>query len=467
MPMKMPFADLHCHPNLKPFGQSFSPDLSNPKRDIWFTEEISAFRRWLKRTVGITRFSQADLTSMAKGGMRLAFVSLYPFEKGFFINVAGKGPISAFASDIITGIGYHRVRHLQQHLDYFEDLCREYEYFLHSRRENDIGSVRYRWSPAANGKQVEEILSKDNEIAVVFSIEGAHVFNSGLGKFGRPTREEEVLENIRKVKAFAYPPAFITFAHNFNNDLCGHARSLDPLKGLVDQEENLGRGIFPLGEKSIDLLLADKPVYIDLKHMSLKARKEYFELLQVNYPGRPIPILVSHGAVTGLKIDGTSSPGTDTGLFNPADINFFDEEILKIGRSGGLFAVQFDSRRLASDKVLRTLNRNAGPDESVQWAARIIWNQVRHIAEILDREGLFSWGTAVIGSDFDGTIKPLNGVLTMRDFPDLAEALLSLADDFLTNRNTMTTPENKAISPEEVIYRFCYQNALEFILHYF
>jgi microsomal dipeptidase-like Zn-dependent dipeptidase len=461
--MKTPFADLHCHPNLKPFGQSFDPDPSNPKRDIWYTEGISVFRKWLKRTVGITRFSQADLTSMALGSMKLAFVSLYPFEKGFFINSGGKGPFSALASDIITGIGYHRVRHIQQHLDYFEDLCREYEYFLYSRREHVIDSVRYRWSPAANGKEVEEILSRDNEIAVVFSIEGAHVFNSGLGKFGRPTREDEVLENISKVKAFPYPPAFITFVHNFNNDLCGHARSLDPLKGLVDQEENLGRGLFPLGEKAIDLLLADKPVYIDLKHMSLNARKEYFELLQVNYPGRSIPILVSHGAATGLKMDGTSSPGTDTGLFNPADINFFDEEILKIGQSQGLFAVQFDSRRLASDKVLRT--RKA--DEPVRWAARIIWNQIQHIAEILDRGGLFSWGTAVIGSDFDGTIKPLNGVLTVRDFPPLADALLSLANDYLTHQNTLTILENKAISPEELVYRFCYKNALDFIKNHY
>jgi len=35
--------------------------------------------------------------------------------------------------------------------------------------------------------------------------------------------------------------------------------------------------------------------------MSVKARNEYYRFLEVEYPDESIPLLVSHGAVTGLK----------------------------------------------------------------------------------------------------------------------------------------------------------------------
>lgn len=461
------FADLHCHPNLKPFGQSFGGRASNPKRDIWYSERTNLLKYWITWFSGITRFSQADLSTMGKGNVKLALVSLYPLEKGYFVNKLGDGPLTAILANMFTGFGYDRIRHLQTHVDYFRDLMQEYEYFLQSPRENAVDGTAFRWVPVRDGGEASEVISRENEIAVVFAIEGAHVFNSGLRKYGRETMEEEVLFNIRKVKEFPYPPAYITFAHNFNNDLCGHARSLDPVKIAVDQEENLNEGFFPLGEKAVDALLSDKPIYIDLKHMSLKSRNHYRNILQSNYSSRNIPQVVSHGAVTGLKLDGTQTPGLKGHLFNPADINFFDEEIVDIARSGGVFAIQFDRRRIASNEILRKLKWELRASAAHALTARIIWNQVQHIAELLDRHQLYAWGTASIGSDFDGTINPLSGLLTMRDFPRTMQALLSLADEYLKKPNRLSMPENKGISPEEVIHRFSFQNIFDFISRHY
>jgi len=459
------FADLHCHPNLKTFGHSFNSKKINEKQDLWFTEKPNALKKVLKSLSGITRFSQCDFSTMAKGGSKLAVVSLYPFEKGFFINAVGKGALSASLGNMVTGIGYARIRHLQQHKNYFKDLSREYEFFISGRREKQIGTTTYRWKPAANWQELSAILSNQHEIAVVLSIEGAHVFNTGLGEYGRAIDEEEVISNVQRVKNWEYPPAFITFAHNFNNDLCGHSRSLDPLEPFVNQQKNLGGGFSPLGEKVVEMLLdkrSGRRILIDLKHMSLPARKAYFEYLQVHDTQNSIPIVVSHGAVTGVGYNGQPGLQYSGPLFYQSDINFFDEEIVQIGRSKGLFAIQLDSRRIASKEALSQISKNVFSKNLRKQSARIVWNQIQHIAEILDQDGQFAWGTACIGSDFDGTINPLNGILTTADFPMMAQELLSLANQYL-HHNPLSLIENRNITPEEIVSRFCIDNVVHFL----
>ena len=461
------FADLHCHPNLKTFGHTFKKK-AHRKQNIWYTQKPNALSKLLEHYTGICKFTQTDLTTMSKAGSKVSFVSLYPFEKGFFLNSVGKGKTMALMAGWATGIGYERVRHLQQHTNYFEDLAKEYQFFISSQRSKVIEGQPYTWVPTSNWPEVERVLNTPHEIAVVFTIEGAHVFNTGLSEYGREIDEEQVLQNIRTLKSWEFPPVFITLAHNFNNDFCGHARSLEPIERYVDQRKNLGEGIMPLGEKVLNALLDDQAgrrIYIDLKHMSLKARKAYYDFLNVHYPKDTIPLIVSHGALTGVQYSGEASIPSNTALFYQSDINFFDEEIVNIGQSGGLFAIQFDSRRLTSkssrnsfDKFSKTLSIPS---------TQIIWNHIRHIAELLDLHGLFAWGTACIGSDYDGTIKPLSGMLTVEAFPTMAQDLLFLASEYLKQPNRLTMPENKQISPEELVERFCYTNAIHFLHKHF
>lgn len=459
---KAQFADLHCHPNLKTYGHSFRPHRS-PKADLWYTEKASAIRRLIKRLLGLTRFSQCDLSTMSECGYSLAVVSLYPFEKGFFINIAGKGAVSAFLADQITGISYERIRNIQSHTNYFHDLQQEYQYFLSGKRNKQIGSTEYSWHPI--GCQQDWISSgdKSNCVRVIFSIEGAHVFNSGLGPFGRATNKQEVLGNVRAIKQWQYPPLFITFAHNFYNDLCGHARSLDPIRYLVDQEQGIDTGITALGFAVLEELLSEshgRRILIDLKHMSLKARLEFYDYLDQHWSAQKIPLIVSHGAVSGTKLD---HEGLEHPLFARADINFYDEEIIKIASSAGLFAVQFDSRRVASTAEIAKIGWRGSDADIKLRSAALIWNQIQYIAELLDSAGLFSWGTACIGSDFDGTINPLNGLLTTADFPALAENLLELAHDYLKQQSVLRLEINRQISAEEIVRRFTVDNICSFV----
>lgn len=462
------YADLHCHPNLKSYGHSFDRGKSSPRSDAWHGSPPKFFSKLLNVLLGLTRFNQSDLTTMSHGGAKLVFVSLYPFEKGFFINAAGGGGLSAFLSNLITGIGFNRIRDIQTHCDYFVDLEKEYFHFLGTKRQASISGNLKGWRPVESESDLRGGIDEPNNILVCFSIEGAHVFNTGLKSFGRTASESEVLENVRRVKNWRYPPVYITFAHNFFNDLCGHARSLEPIEKFVDQSQGLDAGFTPLGYRVLEELLSNengRPILIDLKHMSLRSRKEYFDFVTKNSNNLP-PTLVSHGAVNGMTWG--EGKGTDNSEdFYRSDINFYDEEIEYIGASGGLFAVQFDARRIARFDLVKKRWGDLFGEDDMERAVNAIWLQLKHIAIVLDRKDLFGWGSTCIGSDYDGTIDPLPGVWTAAQFPRLSDGIQRKAEEFLRGPNPMRQEKNRLISSKEIADRFFHQNTIEFLQRYY
>ncbi len=463
---KYRFADLHCHPNLKTFGHSFSevPKSIKNKSHIWHKKNPTTATKMLNTLTGLTKFSQADFTTLFKANVKIAFVSLYPFEKGFFINGPLNGPISAQFANLVTSVGYNRIRHIQKHVDYFEDLTHEYNFLKGSSQSLDIDGITKKWRFTNTLEELENVLMSDNEIAVITTIEGAHILNSGLSLYGKDSNEEEILDNVQKLKKWKNPPLFITFAHNFNNDLCGHARSLDPLGPLVNQFDNLNKGFSPLGKKVIRALLTNDPksILIDIKHMSVKSRKEYYEILKQEYYNN-IPLIVSHGAVTGVDFNGDRNTGLDRGFFCNDDINFYDDELINISVTKGLFAIQLDGNRLAPKRILKKSIFNFNDPKAHEYSSLIIWRQIQHIAEVLDRSNQPAWGIASIGSDFDGTINPLKGIWTAEYMPLLADQLLLLADNYLKGKNPLQLPENKTITAEEIVEKFIFENALSFL----
>lgn len=463
------FADLHCHPNLKTFGHSFDECSPNEKCSVWYYDPPGRFAKTLNTLTGITRFSQSDFTTLSKGGAKIIVASLYPFERGFFINAAGNGKLSAWLSDLITGIGYNRIRYLQNNFNYFEDLENEYNFLLKSRTVHRVEDKDYQWVMASDWNDVENIIQYENKIAVILSIEGAHVFNTGLGNYTAKASENEVLDNIRRVKKWNYSPAFITFAHNFDNELCGHAHSLEPIKRFVDQNSRLNEGFTPLGIKVLSELLSSengRPIYIDIKHMSLQARIEYFDFLNHEFGDNQPPTLVSHGAVNGMSYNKENNI-PDTGLFYPSDINFYDEEIVQIGKYGGLFAIQFDARRIAKSRFVKKQLKDLWKNKLPLQAAQMIWHQIRHIAEVLDKNGIHAWGTACIGSDYDGTIDPLPGIWTAEYFTKLSEPLMEEASAYLHKNPPLTMDENLKVTPEEIVTGFFLNNSLRFFKSFF
>ena len=468
---------------MKPYGKSFSrtPGVNNlnrrKKNSIWYYDSPQVFERALQVITGISKFTQSDCSTLIYGNARIVCASLYPIERGFFNGSMGNGRVSELVNAFITGVGSERVDFIQNITDYYEDVVREYQFYKQLDRKSvttEAGNCKY--IIVNNYAEIERHMSSHpgdaQTIFVVMTIEGLHVLNSDYNEKGL-ANETSVLANLADMKSWDHPPFFVTFAHHFYNHLCGHAHSLDGLVGNnTDQSFGRNEPFTELGRKVLHELLSTengKRIYVDIKHMSARTREEYFSILANEYSDEEIPVIISHGAANGLRSRAEpviDNPSTSPKLF-AEDINFYDSELLMVARTKGIIGLQLDERRLASTSTLKNTKHAIPMNKIWHYRAELLWNQVQHIAELLDCNGLFAWGCIGIGSDFDGILNPLNGYLTAETYPFLLEYLERYAHNYLeSSAGEKLKPFNR-ISASEIVNRIFSTNAMEFLQRWF
>ncbi len=478
---KNEYVDFHCHPALKPFGKSFNrkpvgrnTHHRNRNRSIWKYNPPSVFDKLLNFVTGLTKFSQSNFSSLAYGGVHVICASLYPFEKQFFRNKMKNELLLDIMANFATGIGKKRVDHIQGITNYFKDLQRELDYY----RQLDGKIIRlpegkFRYKLVKNYTEIEAIRlwdknNKTTTICVILSIEGMHVLNENLHN---APDENRFLANVRQLKNWETSPFFVTVAHHFWNHLCGHAPSLaKAIRNKVDQSEGLGAGFKPLGIKVVKALLDDKNgkrILIDVKHMSPAARKVYYQLLENTPAYQNVPIIVSHGAANGLKSFENPIPERleTASKLNPSEINFYDEELIRIAGSNGIFALQLDERRIVSKATLKATKNSVKRNKIMHYRSELLWNQIRHITEVLDGAGLFAWDCLALGTDFDGIIDPLNSFWTAEEIPYLADFLERHVHNHMQNHHYKHT--KNVLDADTVIERIFSSNAHRFLQQYF
>lgn len=478
--------DLHSHAQMKAYAHSFKKRGHNyinssnwkHKNSAWRSDWPSAedLDKNVNGSLGLTQFTQADIMTCMQGNVGLIFSSLYPVECAFMRPLGLKGRVVDKLINRIVGFGKPRIDFIQKIKDYFPDLVNEYQFNLaqHGKIKQILGK-NYRYQFVKDFPELEQLLlEQDNEVrtlAVINSIEGGHCFGTGIKPYRLPERMDLILDRIQEVKSWEYPPFFLTFAHHFYNELCGHAKSLGIVGLLSSQKKGMDEGFTPEGETVLHHLLDEsngKRILIDIKHMSLTARKQYYEILEQNY-AFSIPIIVSHGCVTGAKnkINGAVIPteieGTTQNRFNNSDINFFDFELVKIKQSGGLFGIQLDERRISGKSTLNGI-KGTHSKELLLRSSKLVWNQIQHIAEVLDQAGLFAWDIQCIGSDFDGIVDPIDGFFSAAHFPNLSKFLEIHAEHYVRMEMSERI-KNKMnhISGKEIINRLMQTNAYEFL----
>ena len=477
MPLeKNNYVDLHCHSAMKPYGKSYNYSVvgkNNPKRNrsnsIWRYNPPSLLDKLINYIIHLTKFSQANFTSMAKGGVNVVCVSLYPIEKWFFANKINNEFIKDIASNFATGVGKKRVDHVQALTNYFKDLEMEYDFYKQlDGVVKRLPDGKFRYKLVNNYNEIEKIRAKDNDkittICVVLSIEGLHVLNKNI-KIA--PKEEDFLANLQRIKNWKTPPFFVAIAHHFWNHLCGHAQSFTKLvKKKVDQSEGLNAGFTALGVKIVHELLSTangKRILIDLKHMSVASRKDFYAIIDSTPAYKNIPLVVSHGAVNG-QISFTNKEQTGSKVatkFNRVDINFYDEEIIRIAKSKGIIGLQLDERRIASKKTIKNTKNSLSRSKIMHYRSELLWFQIQHILELLDNEGLFAWNCMAIGSDFDGIIDPLNSFWTTEELPYLADFLERHAYNYMQTAQ-FKVAKNR-IDADIIIERVMSSNGLDFL----
>ncbi len=385
-------------------------------------------------------------------------------EKWFFNNKIGTGDVADVLENFITGVGKPRIDAVQAATDYFKDLEDEYNYLQQlDGQVITIDHLKYTYKMVNPGDDLEVLLEASADVFTIFvyiSVEGCHALNCGLNPQQQPCNPAEVLSNTQKLKNWQNKPLFVTFAHHFYNELCGHAKSLTGLIGKTcDQSFGLNTGFTDLGKQVLKALLDNsegKRILIDIKHMSKKSREEYFQLLDADYPDELIPIVASHGAVTGNQ--------KDYDLFLNDDINFSDDEILRIAKSRGLFGIQLDERRIASKTALNKAKGNISRKSLLYNWSRLVWQQIKHIAELLDENGLPAWNIQCLGSDNDGIVNPLNGYWTSEEFDYLDDYLLKHAYNYEKDEMKNLKNSSNKIHAEEIVTRFMQLNIQEFMI---
>ncbi len=470
------YIDFHCHSAMKPYGKSYNYSTivrNNPYRNrsnsIWKYNPPSLADKLINYIINLTKFSQANFTSLAKGGVTIICISLYPIEKWFFVNKIKNEFIRDIASNFATGVGKKRVDAVQAMQNYFEDLEREYDFYKQlDGKIIQLPEGKFRYKLVKNYKEIETIKLKDTNkietICVVLSIEGLHVLNQSIDK--KP-KEVEFLANLKKIKNWDQPPFFVAVAHHFWNHLCGHAESFTKLvKKKVDQSEGLNTGFTPLGITIVNELLSKKNgkrILIDLKHMSIASRIDYYKLIEDNTSYKDMPLVVSHGAANGQQsFTNKKQVGSQVATkLNPVDINFFNEEIISIAKSKGIFGLQLDERRVANKETLKNTKHSLSRSKIMHYRSELLWNQIQHILEVLDRAGLFAWDCLVIGSDYDGIIDPLNGFWTTEELPFLADFLERHAFNYMKTASLNIKKNN--IPADEIIARIMSTNGLQFL----
>jgi len=475
--MNTPFIDLHIHPAMKPLGKSFNrkPGINNSNKNsvnsIWHYDPPTTPDKLLNIAGGLTKFRQSDFTALAKGGAKIVCVSLSGLEKGFVINKFGTKLPSDIISNFVTGFGKKYIDHIQTMPDYFTGLQMEYDFYkqLDGYRVK-IDGRWYAYKIISSFDEVDKFTEPNvNTIFVILTMEGTHAFNTGLQLMGKKVNETEVLKNIKKVKQWDHRMYFVSLTHHFYNELAGHAQSLGGIvRKFCDQSAGMNEGIHPLGYKVLSSLLdtsGGKRILIDLKHMSVASRNDYYQFLEQNFPNEIIPLIVSHGAVNGFR-SATELVEDDLfnyGKFQPADINFYDDEIVRIAKSGGIFGIQLDERRIASKTELKNSGPSLNRRKMLFYKSRLVWNQIQHIAEVLDRNNLYAWGIQCIGSDYDGLVDPLNGYWTAEDMPLFDSYLEKHAYNFLASSMSDGLKDFNRMKAADIVERFMHGNAHHFL----
>ena len=491
------------------------------------------------------RSSQSNFDDLFRGKVRSLFIVLHPMERGWLFRrrnsphplrrailnkVLKKKHLPVLASSL-SGINMNKIKQYfkelesNDKLDYYEsETFPEYQFIRHNTATTGQQDATYKLVTDYND-WLDVIDNKPGTIAVILTIEGGHalaqypkqlIFHK---EYHQLDQKDEVfirkgyLKNVKRIKGLlktksfhrTHTPFFITLAHMYNNFLCGHAKSYKEGIGIfpgmddfLDQEAAMNTGITPLGHEVIAKLLnkssTERRVLIDVKHMSLQARKEYYRIVEgLNAKGDQIPIIFSHGGVNGMPesmFRGIDVNADDRNAYlSHWSINLFNEDIIKIYESDGLIGLAPHEGRMPGGETL--VNFKA-IKQAIKWKdhrkkeyemmlrleyVKLFLTNVFHIVSIINHRE--AWDIICIGSDFDGIMNPFDSYKKssqlMRFLGDMKEFLDKSGQDlvgyFGPTRITIDRQERKelmfGLSSAKIIRKLRSENTKIFLSKYF
>ncbi|WP_139352738.1 hypothetical protein [Algoriphagus sp. A40] len=532
--MKRKFSDLHCHNHMRAHFHMQEKEKKFKRKEEFspWTVIASNSRNEEKGKMGAS-YSQIDLVKCWNSNLRLTFNSLYPLEREFVVgmdpsvkedkwyNFVARGVLghSGLKRDLLQTV-YMKipdkvVDYFQSpHYDYWESLNREKDFVIQDSgkriKKNEIhvpmallgdkkaSEKRAKEDPDSyvaknacyripkTNLELLQSLADDSEITMIITIEGAHSIGTA-----HPKTVQDISDRIKFIKEmWEVPVFFITFAHHFDNHLCGHAHSIPGMgKILMKQKPHMNAGFQRNGNRIIRETLGlnsnlDRDpslgyrILIDVKHMAAKSRQEYYKIINTCLEKRDrIPVIASHCGYSGVNtlqdhIDCENKEDDDfcdqSGKFNAWNINMCDEDIEMIVKTRGMFGISFDQRILGLTKEDIKKDETRNPKRN---GIQLIWENIEGIiksaysnSNLNELEKPQVWKCITIGTDFEGLIDPVNPYPTALKYDQMANNLVFAIDEARQKPGASHLAHFK--SREDVskwVDDFCYYNAEAFV----
>ncbi len=465
-----------CYASITPIETGFFR--GNPEKE----QNTSFVREALGLTTGATALRSA--VALWRDGSMAAL-------KEATAILRNEGPLRVLVQHAVMRYSLSRIRFMvSEDYDYWEEFLKEYQYMVRSNGQEHTAQVedghgntqqaQGRYHLIKDAAHFKSIIDDDNgDMAVILTIEGAHVLTIGPDQERVP--DALIFERIETLRTMEHPVLFVTLAHHFDNGICGHAHSMPDAGQLVmDQSRRMGEGMEmqgDLGMRVVKSFLAldndlndiegARRILLDIKHMSPLTRRQYYRHVIEPYnernPDRPLPVIMSHAAYSGMDSLDTFINNADketdqwrSGLFNAWGINACDEDVRAIHKSGGLLGLIFEQRILGApaDASLELL-----PDALMIHLAAVV--DVIMLDDRLDDEAKRTiWDCVCLGTDFDGFIDPLSCYPTALSLPRFAQDLRAW---LLRNAHTRQIAD---IGVDELVEKICWRNGYEFALRH-
>lgn len=245
-------------------------------------------------------------------------------------------------------------------------------------------------------QEIEAALKSGNKRYLAFSIEGGHNLSNVpiRSQTQRSLNPELQLKEIQSRNDIDFMSMNLChLSHIPEQTLGGFAQGLNKTAQIAFKSDDFmpktGLGLTEPGKRVIRQALThpDKPVLIDVKHMSTYTRFHYYryreKLIEEHPDVERLPVISSHTGFTFISLNEylsgkkfTAEKRTDSGgietceiapenrligktndrknvnLYgNPWTIGLFDEEIIEIMRSGGIIGISMDQRVLGASKM--------------------------------------------------------------------------------------------------------------------
>lgn len=474
----MYFADLHVHSSFKPFNnykggknRRNSLTFSDGPDDIW--EHI------LEDRLTMVPYTQGSLTQAFYGKANVLFLSILPMEIGW---TQVENPLLNFffqnktIASLASSISSERMGFVKSsNYSYNEALQQEYDFILNELDANRNHEILKKVK-IVNSISEAKAKADAGNISIILCIEGAHsVLNkkatqgiSNLIREAKPlindlnAMEQLIkvhLENeqaelcrdlmesvdafINQIKSWQYKPYYLTLAHHFFNGFSGHALSFPKMTGnMLNQTLGMNYGLTLPGKylvRELCKLEKENKIFIDAKHLSIKARQEVYAILKEEQK----PPMVSHSAVNGWStyeksyiVNGKPEDRISGGekyerndndsKFNNWSINLSEEEIAYLLKENSLIGIILDQRVLSNKVIALDISKNPRkhPERETIGGIAQVYRQIRHVCEVGLAHNFTlkeSFAILCIGSDFDGLINPINDVKELKFFHPYAE----------------------------------------------